>query len=315
MVDIGWFLLGTLVLLLGTDSLAKGLAAAFAHRAAHGHAFALGASALNAIVPAAAVLVAAIVADARPLALGSLVGGAIGQLGLVLGVAALVAPLRVRLKAFAHINPALVLAVVLLGVLAFDGVLSAIDAILLGLATLIVIGVLIRDVRGERVAARELFAGEGPVVGAGLLGVRIVVGIALAALGAWLLVRAAIGLASAMEWSTLIVGLLVVGPVAALAGLPGALASARRGHGDFAVGQVLLGALANVLPLPALLVLCGSLATGAALWKVEIPALLALALAVYPMMRSDGELTRREGGVLLAVFAAYLVVEALLLIA
>ena len=313
MVDVGWYLLGVLVLLLGTDALAKGLAALCARRAVQGHAFALGASALNAIVPALAIVIAACVVEARALALGSLVGGAIAQLGLVLGLAALLAPLHVRLVTFARVVPILALATILLGVLVFDGQLGVIDAAVLGVATLLAVVLLVRAVRGERAAARALFAAEELRAGAGLLLVRSAVGLVLVGTGAWLVVRAALGIAAANEVGALIIGLLLLGPAAAVAGLPSALAAARRGLGDFAVGQALLGALACVLALPAVLALAGPLPIGAALARLELPALLALGLAVYPMMRNDGELSRREGFVLLVAFAAFIVLEILLL--
>lgn len=315
MVDVGWYLLGILVLLLGTDAFAKGLAALCARRAVQGHAFALGASALNAIVPAAAIVVAAMFADARSLALGSLVGGALAQFGLVLGLAAMLAPLRMRLATFARAIPVIALATILLGVLVFDGLLSAPDAGLLGVATLVAIMLLVRDIGRERIAARALFDGDAVRVAPGLLATRTLVGLALVGLGAWLLVRAALGLAAGFESGTLVVGLLLLGPAAAIAGLPAALVHTRRGHGDFAVGQVLFGVLANVLALPAVLVLVGPLATGAALSQLELPALLALCVAVYPMMRNDGELSRREGLVLVVAFVAFVVLELLLLAA
>jgi cation:H+ antiporter len=47
----------------------------------------------------------------------------------------------------------------------------------------------------------------------------------------------------------------------------------------------------------------------ASLMHFELPALFALALAVYPMMRSDGELSRREGMVLLVSYVLVVVVE------
>jgi cation:H+ antiporter len=61
------------------------------------------------------------------------------------------------------------------------------------------------------------------------------------------------------------------------------------------------------------------LAGGLALWQpvgaprslqhIEIPALIALAVAIYPMMRSDGELSRREGVILLVAQAIFVFAE------
>jgi cation:H+ antiporter len=51
------------------------------------------------------------------------------------------------------------------------------------------------------------------------------------------------------------------------------------------------------------------------LQRVEIPLIFAFALATYPMMRSDGELSRREGALLLACYAALVAFEVWLMAA
>ena len=309
MGEIGLFVLGAVLLVLGTDSLAKGVAAMLARRQSGGYAFALSAAALNAVLPAALVAGIAAQVGARDLALGSLLGGAIAQLGLVLGLAALVAPLRVRLAAFAWVNPLLLAAIVLVGVLGFDGQLSALDGgILIG--AFVVAAVLIGRAAGrERAAARVLFEENARTLAPALLALRILVGAGLAGYGAWSLVHAGIAIAGAAHWNALIIGLVALGAVTALASAPAALGVARRGQGDFAVGQTLLGALCSMLLVLGALALWHPLALPPSLLRFELPALFALALAIYPMMRSDGELSRREGAVLLVAYVLFVAAE------
>ena len=45
------------------------------------------------------------------------------------------------------------------------------------------------------------------------------------------------------------------------------------------------------------------------LMRFELPALFALAAATYPMMRSDGALSGREGGILLAAWLLFVAAE------
>jgi len=45
------------------------------------------------------------------------------------------------------------------------------------------------------------------------------------------------------------------------------------------------------------------------LQHIEIPGLIVLAVAIYPMMKSDGELSRREGAILIAAYVLYLIGE------
>jgi len=305
--NIGTFLFGALLLLLGIDALVKGITAGVARRASAGFAIVLAATALNALLPAAFVAGAAAWRGQPALALGSIVGGAVAQLGLALGLAAVIAPLVVRLKVFAQINPALLIAIVLVAALAFDRHIDSLDGAILLAAFAVVVIVVVRTARSERVAARALFSETLPNVAVPLLLVRMAVGVALAGYGSWCLVAGSIGMAGQAGWNPMIVGLLALGAVTALAGAPAAISNARRGRGDFAVGQALLGALCNLLLLLGAYALWQPLAP--ALVRFELPALFALALAVYPMMRSDGELSRREGLVLLGAYALFIIAE------
>lgn len=314
MGEVGMFVLGAVLLLLGTDSLAKGVAAALARRQSGGYAFGAWAAALNALVPVALVAGVAAWLGARDLAVGAVVGGAIAQLGLALGLSALVAALHVRIRAFAWIAPMLVAAIILFGVLAFDGTLSPLDGGLLVLAFVLAAIVVARAAGREREAARVLFDDSTRTLGAGLVVLRIVLGAALAGYGAWLLVGAGIGLAGAAHWNTLIVGLIALGAVCALASAPAALAAARRGHGDFAVAQALLGAMASILLVAGVLALGRTLELPPSFLRFELLALFALAVAVYPMMRSDGELSRREGLTLLVTYCLFVIVEGWLVV-
>lgn len=307
--EIGSFVLGAVLLLLGTDSLIRGSAGLLARRVAETYPVALAGAVLAALLPSLAVTVAAALLGQSELALGGLIGGAIAQLGLVLGLAALVAPLMLRLKVFAWINPALLAAGVLIWLLGLDRVYSPIDGAILVAAFIAVAILVLRAMRTERASARALFDAPSSSIGSVLLFVRALLGIVLVALGAWLLVVGSIGLAGEASWSPLIVGLVALGAVSALASAPNALSAARRGHGDFAVGQAMLGALGNILLLLGALAIWHPLALAPSLGRFEIPALFALALAVYPMMRSDGELSRREGGVLLAAYVLFVLAE------
>ncbi|MEO8010448.1 MAG: sodium:calcium antiporter, partial [Dokdonella sp.] len=131
----------------------------------------------------------------------------------------------------------------------------------------------------------------------------------MAAYGAWSLVLGSIGIATATMINPLIVGLVGLGTVTALASLPAAISASRRGRGEFALGQALLGALCNLLLLLGVLAITRSPAIEPSLSRFELPALFALALAIYPMMRNDGQLSSREGTVLVMASIAFMAAE------
>lgn len=310
--ESGNILLGFVCLLLGTDSLANGVSGLLVRQRVRAYPASLVAAGAAAFLPIVALCVAAATMAEPELALGGLFGGAIAQLGLLLGLAALAAPLLSRLNVLNWINPILLGAVVLVWALGFDQTYSSIDGWILLLAGVLAVVLIVRSAATERVAAAALFEQAPRVFGLPILLVRLLVGLLLLGLGAWRLVIGSSGLSTILAINPLILGLLVCGPASALAGVPLAVAAARRGHGETALAQALLGASLSLLLVLGALALWQPMPVSSSLMHFELPALFALGLAVYPMMRSDGELSRREGSVLLVCYALVVVIELLM---
>jgi cation:H+ antiporter len=307
--DVGTILLGSVLLLFGTDSLVNGVSGLLARKVSESYLFSLAGAMVAGLAPLLALVLAGLFVDQTGLAVGGIIGSAIAGLGLLLGLAALTAPLLARLKVFAWINPALVASVVLVWVLGIDHEYSAIDGAILVLAFVLVVVLIVRAVSRERVAAKVLFEQPPPTFAPGLLILRILVGAVLLGLGAWRLLVGSTGLAATLVVNPLIIGLLVLGPASVLAGAPTALLAARRGRGDFALGQALFGAMSAILIVLGAVAIVHPLAIPASMLRVELPVLLTLSVAIYPMIRSDGELSPREGVLLLLAYLAFAAIE------
>lgn len=310
--ESGNLLLGIVCLLLGTDSLANGISGALVRWRIGAYPAALAAASAAALLPIMAVSVAAAILNAPELALGGIFGAAIAQLGLLLGLAALAAPLLARLKVLNWINPVLLAAVVLVWVLGLDQAYSTVDGWILLSAGFVAVALIMRGAASERLAAAALFSQAPRVFGLPVLIMRLLLGLLLVGVGAWRLIVGSNGLSAILAVNPLILGLLVCGPASALAGLPLALSTARRGHGELALGQALLGASSSLLLVLGAVAMWRPMPVSASLMQFELPAVFALALAVYPMMRSDGELSRREGIVLLVCYALIVAIELLM---
>lgn len=307
--DSGTILLGIVLMLLGTDSLAHSVSGLIARKPDQPWLAAMGSAGVAALAPLAALVAAALLLDHVDLALGAAFGGAIAQLGLSLGVAALSAPLLARLKALVWINPALIGAVVLVWGLGFDHDYSRFDGGIMLLAFIVLGGLVVRGIWRDRITSQALFEPAARTFSTSLLLLRLLVGVALIGLGAWRLLAGTTGLAGSLALNPLIAGLLVLGPASALAGTPTAVMAARRGRGDFAFGQAFFAAIAAILLMLGGLVIVHPLTIPASIGRFELPVLFTLAVAVYPMMRSDGELSRREGGLLLLAWFAFFATE------
>ncbi|HYG07775.1 MAG TPA: calcium/sodium antiporter [Stenotrophomonas sp.] len=310
----GSFVLGVVLLALGGDSIVK---------AASGLAQRFGASpflaglllvAFGTSLPELAVNARAFAGGLEELALGNAVGSNIANLGLTLGVAAMAAPLLVRMRLLAPLLVLLLLATLALIGFGLDGVIGRVEGAVLLVAFVVLVALLPSRVRHEPAVVREsveAFAATRTQLQLNLL--RLVVALLLLYFGAGLVVRPAPVLGEALGLSPLLMGLLPVAIATALPEMAAAIAAARRGQGDMVVGHVLGSSLFNLLVIVGGMALWRPLALPASFVRLELPAAMAFALVLYPMLRGDLRIARGEGAILFVAFCAWVALELALL--
>jgi cation:H+ antiporter len=304
---LGLFALGLLLLALGGDSVVKGASGLAQRFGWSPFATGLVLVAFATSIPELAVNARAAWTGSQALALGNAVGSNIVNFGLTIGLAALAAPLVVRWRALSPLLLAFVGIGVAVTLLGHDGVLGRIDGIVLLLAFAAVLFYVFtrsREDSGEVRATLEAYvATRGDFV---LNVLRFVIAAVVLYYGAKLVVQAAPVLGVALGMTPLVTGLLPVAIGTALPEIAAAVMAARRGQGDVVVGHAIGSSLFN------LTVVVGGMAVFRAvplpqsfLW-FEVPAALAFALALYPMLRGDLRIARGEGAILVVAFAAWL---------
>lgn len=307
---LGFFALGLVLLALGGDSIVKGASGLGRRLGLSPFATGLLLVAFGTSLPELAVNARAAWSGSQALALGNAVGSNIVNFGLTLGLAALVAPLVIRWRALAPMLLWFLLACVLVVGLGWDGALTRSDGLVLLLAFVVAVVFAFMRSRQESPEVRAELEGY-EVTRGGLAQNLLRIGIAIVVLyyGAKFVVDAAPLLGSAMGMSPLLVGLVPVAIGTALPEIAAAIVAARRGQGDVVAGHVIGSSLFN------LTVVVGGMATFRAvplpesfLW-FEVPAAFVLGLALYPMLKGDMRISKREGGILVAAFVAWLVFE------
>ncbi|AWH34736.1 sodium:calcium antiporter [Stenotrophomonas sp. SAU14A_NAIMI4_8] len=309
-IAIAWFLLGLLLLALGGDSIVKavsGLAQRFGASAFTAGLLLLG---VATSLPELAVNARALLAGQPELALGNAVGSSIANLGLTLAVAAIAAPLLLRARLQTVLWWSLLAAALLLIVFGLDGGLQRWEAAVLVAGFVVVQAVLLRRGRLEGPEVQAVIA-ESALSRTSLpLNVlRVLIAALTLYWGARLVVGAAADFGTALGWSPLLVGLLPVAIGTALPEVAVAIAAARRGHGDMVLGHVLGSSVVNLLLVIGAMGLLQPLALPASFVRLELPALLAFALVLYPMLRGDLKISRVEGAILLGAFVAWVGLE------
>jgi len=305
-----WFLLGLVLLALGGDSIVK---------AASGLAQRFGASpfvaglllvAFGTSLPELVVNLRAFAVGAEDLALGNAVGSNIANVGLTLGAAALAAPLLVRTRLLSPLLVLLAVASLALIVFGLDGVIARWEGGLLLLGFVAVLVFVLRRARSEPEPVREAIAAYAMTrTGLAMNIVRVLFAALCLYYGARWIVQAAPVFGAGLGWSPLLVGLLPVAIGTALPEVAAAIAAARRGQGDMVLGHVIGSSLFNLLVVVGGMATLRPLALPGSFVKLELPAAIAFVLVLYPMLRGDLRISRREGGVLLVAFAAWIALE------
>lgn len=307
---IGLFAVGLVLLALGGDSIIKG-ASGLAQRAGLTPFTAgLVLVAFATSLPELAVNLHAAASGQPWLALGNAVGSNVVNVGLTLGAAALAAPLVIAWRALNALWIVLVLATVALGLLGLDGTISALDGIGLLIAFVAVLAFALHRADRESAELRaeiEAYAVTSADLRLNL--VRVAIAIALLYFGSQLIVRAAPVLGEALGLTSLVMGLLPVAIGTALPEVAAAVAAARRGQGDLVAGHVIGSSLFNLLVVIGLVALVDPLPMPSSLLRLELPAAFAFALMLYPLLRGDLRVSRREGGVLLGAFVLWVAYE------
>ena len=307
---LGFFILGLLLLALGGDSIIKGASGLAQKLGLSPFASGLLLVAFGTSLPELAVNARAVWVGSQSLALGNAIGSNVVNFGLTLGAAAFVAPLLVRWRALMPLLLCFIVASVALIGFGLDGVLSQVEGVILLLAFVAVLAWAFVRSRGETQEVREAittFASTRSDLWLNLL--RFVLASVLLYYGARLVVINAPILGLALGMAPLLTGLIVVAIGTALPEVVAAVFAARRGQGDMVMGHVVGSSLFNLLVVVGGMAAFRPMPLPTSFIRFEVPAALAFALVLVPMLKGDLRISKFEGGVLLLAFAAWLVFE------
>ena len=260
--------------------------------------------------PEILVALAAAVEDNPLLAVGNAIGSNIANIGLVLGITAIIAPLPFSQTVLRTELPWLLGATALALLLLFDLELSAIDGLLLLSALGAILYRLVRnhDSSDQLSATITEELDDMPQMTPRQAGLWLFFGLVVLLASAELLVWAASTIADELGVSDIIIGLTIVAIGTSLPELAATVGSAIKGHTDIAIGNVVGSNILNIL---AVLSVPGLVSTtyieNASFWRdcgMMLALTLMLALFAYAI-NSRPVITRFEGAVMLAAWMGY----------
>lgn len=253
------------------------------------------------------------------LALGNVVGANICNIGLVLGLCALIQPLQVGervIKVEIWLNAAILVFMAALGL--SSGFARWEAGVMLGVFAAYsawTIVAALRESRGMPETAQAAMLGTDPThpeppMGWTMIAACFTGGLALLSFGGSLASDGASGMAIALGVPAAVVGVTIVSIGTTLPEMITGVLAVRKGQTDLAIGNAIGSCLFNA---GAIFGLTGLLAPpvidGA--FRIPLAYMAILAVALIPISRTFGRrIARVEGGVLLASYAAFLALSA-----
>lgn len=193
--------------------------------------------------------------DKPELAIGNALGSNLFNVGVALGLAAVISPIKPPESLINKELPALLLVTLVTGALLFDESLGIFDALVL---------ISITGFFGYKIFQKRIKSSVVPEIEeskvAGINSIQailyLILGLALLILSAQVLVAAASSIAEQLGVSTAIIGLTIVALGTSLPELAASITCVLKGHHDLAIGNIVGSNILNllaVLPFPGLL--------------------------------------------------------------
>jgi len=237
--------------------------------------------------------------------LGNIVGSNIANVGMVIGIAAILVPLAVSKSVLRKEIPIMLGVSFLLVLISIDGEISQYDGILLLAGLGVFAYYTFKDAMKQRTENKEKTpqgANNVYLKSAGLIGI----GVILLYVGARLTVDNAIVLATEFGLSEKIIGLTVIAIGTSLPELITSIIAIRKGHADIGVGNIIGSNIYNILMIMGVGAALGGVMVGADVY-VDYAIMIIFSLSLLIALKT-GIIGRAMGICLTIGYVAYLAV-------
>ncbi|MGD8327911.1 MAG: calcium/sodium antiporter [Acidobacteriota bacterium] len=317
LTSLGLFAAGLVLLLLGAELLVRGASRLAVIFGLSPLVVGLTVVAWGTGSPELAVAVKAALAGRADLAVGNVVGSNIANILLIIGFTALVVPLKVSERVVRLDVPLMIGVSVLTLVFAFNGTLSTLEGLIfVALLTGYTSWTVRASRREQRAVAleyeREFGEKQAKALGGWqnvlLYAALVIAGLALLVTGSDWLVAGASAIAAALGFSELIVGLTIVALGTSLPELATSAVAAARGERDIAVGNAVGSNIFNLLAVLGItaVVSPGGIPVAEAALSIDIPIMIAVAVACLPVFFRGYLIDRWNGALFIALYIGYI---------
>ena len=309
MIDILFFLAGLVILYFGAYWLVKGASRLAITLNVQPVIVGLTVVAFGTSLPEFVVSFIGAMRELPDIALGNIVGSNIVNIGLIIGLSAIIFPLSVHMKLLKFEVPFMILAAFLLFIVSIKGTVSRRDSILFAVIFIGYIGYAIRAAKKETPAVageyREFLRGRDSIKKDIVL---IIAGLAVLIAGAEILLISAVSIARAMGISELIIGMTIVAVGTSLPELATSAVAAFKREADISIGNIVGSNIFNILFILGVTGIIRPVSVHPEAWRLHMPVMVFFSLLLFIFMKTGNVISRAEGAVMVLLYIGYLMI-------
>lgn len=300
-----YLVFGLILLVLGGEGLVRGSSALAARFGVTPLLIGLTIVAFGTSSPELVVSLQAALKGNSDISLGNIIGSNIGNIGLILGISALIMPLKVQVQIIRKEIPFMILISVLIAalILTVDS-FSFVHGLIFFLMLITYIFFAIKNSKKEIITEEIIEEYTPKKLNTVLSIVFIIAGLAGLIFGSDLFVKGAVEVAKIFGISDLVIGLTIVAVGTSLPELVTSVIAAIKKETDIAIGNIVGSNIFNILGILGITGMVKEINLNSITYA-DLGVFILFAVLILPLSRTKFVLQRWEGALLLAVYAGY----------
>ncbi len=241
------------------------------------------------------------------LSLGNVIGSNIGNIAVILGIAAIIYPISISKQIIKKEMPILI-GVTLFSILfLLDGKLTRLEGFIFfaGLIVYVVVGYKLSRTHSNEVVPSTEVEDIKPM-NFGISAVLIIGGLLMLVYGGNLFVDGAVAIAKSFNMSEAVIGLTIVAIGTSLPEFFTSLVAALKKEADIAIGNIIGSNIFNLIGILGLTAIVKPIETDSMSY-VDFGLMFLLTLFLFPLLKTGMKLNRLEGLFLVFVYIGYVV--------
>ena len=312
-MEIVWLLISLVILYFGAEGLVSGAASLAKRIGISPLVIGLTIVSVGTSAPELLVSVKAALNGQGALSVGNVLGSNFFNVGIILGISALIYPLAVKRQLLKLDVPVMVVVFLLFFLFFLDYTISRLEALIFVLTLITYITYMLITSRKEKPAQKEAEEEEIHMSKHWLLDILfIIVGLAGLVYGSDLLVVNAVIIAGWLGMSEAMIGLTIVAAGTSMPELATSVVAALKKRSDIAIGNVVGSNIFNILPILGVTGLIRPISTPDINY-VDGLFNLGIGVLLWIFMKRSSSIRRSQGAIFLGVYMLYFVYKLFLI--